>query len=73
MERKAGLWIDHKKAVIVFVSGEGDLIFGPGEAKNELKKGMEKENLSKIIVGLQTADKMTERQIAAKTKKYFQK
>ncbi|MDD5772230.1 MAG: hypothetical protein PHX78_02030 [bacterium] len=135
METKAGLWIDHRKAIIVFVSDKGEeikkiesnveeqirhsrgsdtntsrydqfqlpaddsrerdltghlniyydniisnirnaksiFIFGPGESKNELKKRMEKENLGERITGIETIDKITDRQIEAKVKKYFKK
>ena len=53
---------------------ESILIFGPGEAKAELKKHMEKsKELSGRIVGIETVDKMTDRQIAAKIRKYFLK
>jgi hypothetical protein len=48
------------------------LILGPGEAKTELKKEMEKSKelvAKKIIV--ESADKMTERQIAAKVRQFF--
>ena len=122
MQTKAGLWIDHKKAVIVFVKGkeeeiklissniekhhrqsgvampsddvrqreltahlniyydevvsclreaESILIFGPGEAKGELKKRLEKDNLGGHIVGLEPADEMTDPQIVAKVKEDF--
>lgn len=133
MKRKAGLWIDQRHAVIVFVDGETEeikqvqsnvekqirraagsrsggpfeshlvpsddhqqqeytehlnayynevvacisesesiLIFGPGEAKGELKKHLEHKGLGKHIVGVETVDKMTNPQIAAKVHKYFQ-
>lgn len=49
------------------------LIFGPGEAKGELKKRLEGSGLGGRIVGVETSDKMTERQITAKVRKYFQK
>jgi hypothetical protein len=52
---------------------ESILIFGPGEAKNELKKRLEKNNLGKLIIGIEPADKMTDLQIAAKVRKYFPK
>jgi stalled ribosome rescue protein Dom34 len=122
MKTTVGLWIDHRKAVIVFVEGkeeeiklissqeenhhghsgvskpaddirqreltghlysyydeviscvrdaESILIFGPGEAKGELKKRLEKENLGDHIVGVEAADKMTDPQIVAKVKEYF--
>jgi hypothetical protein len=44
------------------------LIFGPGEAKGELKKRLKKANLSGRIVGMETVDKMTDHQIAAKVR-----
>jgi hypothetical protein len=50
---------------------ESILIFGPGEAKGELKKRLEKSKLGGSIVGVETADKMTDRQIAAKVRQYF--
>ena len=134
MKTKVGLWIDHKKAIVVAVTSKGEeigliiskaekqlrrsgdsplkgpydplqvpasdsrqrrltghlnifydaviasirdaeaiLIFGPGDAKDELKKRLKKNNLGGRIAGLETADKMTDRQIAAKVRKYFQK
>ena len=121
MKRTVGLWIDHKKAVIVFVAGkeeeiklissnietqqrqsgvstpddirhreltehlniyydevvscireaESILIFGPGEAKGELKKRLEKDNLGGHIVGIEPADQMTDPQIVAKVREHF--
>lgn len=121
MQTTAGLWIDHKKAVIVFVKGKEEeiklissnieiqqrqsgvltpddirhreltehlniyydevvscireagsiLIFGPGEAKGELKKRLEKENLGGHIVGIEPADQMTDPQIVAKVREQF--
>lgn len=49
-------------------------IFGPGEAKIELKKEIEKNNvfLDKIS-DIETTDKLTEPQIVAKVIKYFEK
>jgi hypothetical protein len=132
MKRKVGLWIDHRKAVIVFLAGEEEemklvksnvekqirraagsrsggpfesqavpsddrqqraftghlntyyneviscirdaesiLIFGPGEAKGELKKRLEREKLGGRIVGVETIDEMTDHQIAVKVRQYF--
>jgi len=134
MKTIAGLWIDHRKAVIAIVSPEGEqtleiesnvekqpgrfagvrsttpyeaqqvpaddcreqeftgklhayydnviavirdaesiLIFGPGEAKGELKKRLEHAKLGKHIIAIETADKMTDGQIAAKVREYFHK
>jgi hypothetical protein len=59
-------------AVIASIrDAEAILIFGPGEAKGELKKRLERDNLGGRIVGIETADKMTDRQIAAKVREYF--
>jgi len=122
MKKGIGLWIDHRKAVVVIVSDEGkevkeitshmekhvrfssgdsedgsseDVrdrqfenhlnsyydaviavirdgdsihIFGPGEAKGELKKRIESKGLGEHIIGVETADKMTDLQIAAKVR-----
>ena len=121
MKRTAGVWIDHKKAVIVFVTGKDEqmklissniekhhrqsgvatpadirqrestehlniyydevvsclreaqsiFIFGPGEAKGELKKRLERVNLGGGIVGIEPADKMTDPQIVARVRSQF--
>jgi len=129
MTTQAGVWIDHRKAVIVRVSDEGEttrqvtskvekhvrfsggagsreshrsqkgtgedtrerrfegqlgayydeviagirdadaiLIFGPGEAKGELRTRLEGGGLGALILGVETVDKMTDRQIAAKVR-----
>ncbi len=129
---KVGLWIDHKKAMVVAITDKGEetrliiskverqlrrsgdlplegaydkaqvparnsrqrtftahlniyydaviasirdadsiLIFGPGEAKGELKKRLKKANLSGRIVGMETVDRMTDHQIAAKVRQHF--
>ncbi len=134
MKKAAGLWIDHRKAVIVIVTdgkdeikliiskiekqpgrsggirsttpfeslqvpaddsrerkftgqlniyydaviacirdAESILIFGPGEAKGELKEHLEKHKLGGRIVGMETVDKMTDRQIVAKVRQRFLK
>ncbi|MGE5263851.1 MAG: hypothetical protein ACM3S0_10745 [Acidobacteriota bacterium] len=49
------------------------LIFGPGEAKGDLEKRLESEGLRECIVGIETVDKMTERQIAARVRQRFPK
>jgi molybdopterin converting factor small subunit len=127
MKKVIGLWIDHRKAVVVIVSDEAEevreitshmdkhvrfasgdsqdgssedgrdrqfgnqlnsyydkvitvirdgdsiQIFGPGEAKGELKKRLESKGLGERIVGVETVDKMTDRQIAAKVRERFPK
>ena len=126
MKKQAGLWIDHRKAVIVLITDEGEeikkitsnmekhirftggtasedgstedvrdrqfgnhlnryyneviavirgadsiQIFGPGEAKGELEKRLEYNGLKEHILAIETVDKMTDRQIAAKVRKQF--
>jgi len=46
-------------------------IFGPGEAKGELRKRLAHAKLDTKIVAVETTDKMTDRQIAAKVRQYF--
>jgi len=50
---------------------ESILILGPGEAKVELETRLAKEALTARIVGIETADKMTDRQIAARVRLQF--
>jgi hypothetical protein len=126
MKKQAGLWIDHRKTVIVSVTdkreettliasgmekhvrysgaaqedsaedqrdarftghlnkyydrvidcirdAESILIFGPGEAKVEFQKRLENEALSGRVIGIETVDKMTDRQIAARVRRHFPK
>ena len=50
------------------------LIFGPGEAKGELRKAIEEsKDMERRIVGVESADKMTQPQINAKVRDYFMK
>jgi hypothetical protein len=46
-------------------------IFGPGEAKLQLEKRLRDEKLSGRIVGIETVEKMTGRQIEAKIWQHF--
>jgi hypothetical protein len=135
MEKFTGIWVDHKKAVIISISGtteekqiilsdleprrriagEGKqytrmghafidpehrqeerirhqldryyqavckyvqdasdiLIFGPGEAKLELKKSIEKQKaLEEKNRQVETADRLTENQIAARVREFAAK
>lgn len=47
-------------------------IFGPGEAKLELERMLARQKAAPPILAVEPADKMTERQIAAKVRKRFQ-
>ena len=59
-------------AVIACIrDAESILIFGPGQAKDELKERLEGTNLGGRVVGIETVDKMTDRQIAAKVRQHF--
>ncbi len=59
-------------AVIAAIrDAESILIFGPGEAKGELEERLKKNGLGGRIIGIETADKMTDRQIAAKVRHRF--
>jgi len=131
LKAEAGLWIDHREAVIVVLSKSGEetkriqssaeqqprragepstgrfeyqavpaddshqreyaghlaryydeivsylheagavLIFGPGEAKGELKKRFEHHKTGAQLVTMETTDKMTEPQIVAYVRHHF--
>jgi hypothetical protein len=132
MTNKTGIWIDHRKAVIVTVLADGEqidtissnvekhperagdsplkgryeaqqvpaddkrqraltgqmnafydsvigktaaadtmFIFGPGEAKVQLKRRLERHQLGLRVRVLETADKLTDRQIGAKVRQHF--
>lgn len=131
MATNCGVWIDHRKAVIVLISDKGQeirriesgvarraqpagaasqnaytpndfvaedrlerkvasqlknfydevidctqgaeaiLIIGPSEAKGELRKRLETKKGQVVAAELEAADKMTERQIAAKVRRHF--
>ena len=126
MTRAVGLWIDHRNAVVVAVTNQGEttshvvsgvashhsraaghpshpdaaddrqlsrftghlatyydeviasigladavLLFGPGEAKGELKDRLERDHHGTCPITIETADKMTDRQVAAKVTRHF--
>jgi hypothetical protein len=48
-------------------------IFGPGEAKGELVKRLENDGLKERVVEIETMDKMTDNQIVAKVREFFNK
>ena len=50
---------------------ESILLLGPGEAKDELRKRLEKRSLGDRVAAVETADKMTDPQVAAKVRHYF--
>ena len=64
--------IYYDEVIACIFEADAILVFGPGEAKVELKKRMESQEVGKRIVGVETADKMTDQQIAAKVLQFFQ-
>ena len=72
-DRQFGNHLDsyYDKIVAVIRDADAIQIFGPGEAKGELEKRLEHAGLKGHIVGLETVDKMTDRQIAAKVREHF--
>jgi stalled ribosome rescue protein Dom34 len=61
----------YAKVALSLREADSILILGPGEAKTELKTYLEHESLGDKIAGIETADKMTDRQIAAKGREQF--
>jgi hypothetical protein len=60
---------------VIAVIGGGDTIqiFGPGEAKGELEKRLESKGLGERTVRVEMAEKMTDRQVAAKVREYLRR
>jgi hypothetical protein len=51
---------------------EAVLIFGPGEAKLQLKERLSRsKTLAERIVGIETTDELTDPQIVAKVKEHY--
>ena len=74
-DRRFGAHLHQYYAEVIAAIRAADsiLILGPGEAKGELKKQLEGENLGGRIVDIETVDKLTEPQIVAKVRHYFLK
>src|SRR5512147_2921289 len=72
-DRKFGNQLNkHYDEVIAAIRDADSIqIFGPGEAKGELEKRLEHAGLKGHIVDIETVDKMTDRQIAAKVRERF--
>ena len=71
-DRKFGNHLNafYDKVIEVIRDADSIQIFGPGEAKGELEKRIEKEGLKGRIFAIETVDKMTDRQIAAKVREH---
>ncbi len=62
----------YEKIIREIRDSEKIFIFGPGEAKIEFRKEVEKsKDLSSKITKVETTDKMTEKQIAAKVREFY--
>jgi hypothetical protein len=71
-KRFTGLLQIYYDAVIACIQhADFILIFGPGEAKSELKKRLIKNKLGGRIVGMETVDRMTDHQVAVKVRQFF--
>jgi len=73
LQRKlAGRLDKYYDAIIASIrDADATLILGPGEAKLELRKRIEGTSSGHLVAELQAADKLTDRQIAAKVRQYF--
>jgi hypothetical protein len=58
--------IYYDEVIALMCDADSIQIFGPGEAKGELEKRLEREGCKAHILAIDTVDKMTDRQIAAK-------
>lgn len=64
----------YRSLIDVFRDAEALYIFGPGEAKDELRREIEKlKPLRGKIAAVETTDKMTDRQISAAVRSFFGK
>jgi stalled ribosome rescue protein Dom34 len=61
----------YERVVSCIRDADSILILGPGEAKAELRTRLEGEALGGRIAGIETVDKMTDRQLAAKVRQHF--
>jgi stalled ribosome rescue protein Dom34 len=72
-DRKFGNQLNkyYDEIIAVIREAESIQIFGPGEAKTELKKRLEHEGIKGHVLAVETVDKMTSPQIAAKVRERF--
>ena len=73
VDRKFGNQLNqyYDEVIAAIREAESIQIFGPGEAKSELQKRMEREGLQTQNLAIEAADKMTDPQIAAKVREHF--
>jgi hypothetical protein len=72
-DRKFGNDLNKYYDEIIAIIRDADSIqiFGPGEAKGELENRLQHEEIKGQILSVETEDKMTDRQIAAKVRQHF--
>jgi len=73
-EERYGQHLDQYYDEVISQLGQPEalLIFGPGEAKLQLKERLSRSKaLSERIVGIETTDKLTDPQIVAKVKEHY--
>lgn len=63
--------IYYDAVIAALADARGILIFGPGEAKGELKKRLVRAKLGARVLRVETADKVTDRQLAKKVRAFF--
>ncbi|MDP3150621.1 MAG: hypothetical protein Q8N83_15990 [Ignavibacteria bacterium] len=61
----------YDEVILLIKDAESILIIGPGEAKVEFKKRLEAGKQNGHLVNTETADKMTDPQIAARVRGYY--
>ena len=61
----------YEHLAVVLKNVDEILLMGPGEAKGELQKRLEKDGFGKKIIAVQATDKLTEPQIVQQVKQYF--
>jgi hypothetical protein len=72
-ERKATKQDNIYFDAVIARMGDADaiLLFGPGEVKGELRERIEKSKVRGRLVAVETAERMSDRQIAAEVRKHF--
>jgi hypothetical protein len=70
--RKHHLRLYYQEVLKHLKNADKILIMGPGKAKMELRKEMEKsKELAKKLAAVESADKMREKQVVARVRNYF--
>jgi hypothetical protein len=61
----------YDQVIAVIRNADAIQVFGPGEAKGELIKRLEHEGIKDHVLAMESADKMTDHQVAAKVRERF--